>query len=381
MTAPDVNWEAEGVLEGLDDRARAARLALLAELTDAGVAPAQLRSAALDGRLAALPAEVANAGPQRWTAREAAVTTGIDVGLLLAMRRANGAPVLDPDEPLLNEDDLAAARLGVALIRSGVSQEQLLSASRVMARALQQIADALTSILFELAYDPDLDEHELAHRFVEQLALLGPFVGPSLELSVQVHMRDALRSAAIAAAARATHGHVATASGISIAFADLVGFTRLGEEMPPETLDTVAGRLELLVADLVRPPVRFVKSIGDAAMLVSPESDELLATALDLVEAADAEAATLPQLRVGVARGQAVHRGGDWFGQPVNLASRITGVARAGSVLASREVRDDAGPGVHWSRAGERPLRGVPDPVALFRARRVAPDAGSDDRG
>ncbi len=369
MSAPEVDWEAEGVLDGLDARARSARLALLAELTAAGVAPAQLRAAALDGRLAALPAEVASAGPERWTAREAAVVVEMDLDMLLALRRANGSPVLDPDEPLLNRDDLAAIRIGQALMATGVTPAQVLSTSRVMARALHQIADAMTSVVFELAYDPELDEHALARRFVEQIEVLGPFVGPTLELSVQLHMRDALRSAAIAAAERETHGHVATATGVSVAFADLVGFTRLGEEMPPEALDVVAGRLEELVTDLVRPPVRFVKSIGDAAMLVSPESDALLATALDLVDAADAEAAVLPQLRVGVARGQAVHRGGDWFGQPVNLASRITGVARAGSVLASREVRDDAGPGVSWSRAGIRELRGVPEAVALFRAR------------
>ena len=378
MSAPEVDWEAEGVLDGLDPRARKARLALLAELTTAGVAPAQLRSAALDGRLAALPTEVASAGPERWTAREAAVAVGMDLDALLALRRANGAPVVDPDEPLLNKDDLAAIRIGQALVQSGVTPDQVLSTSRVMARALHQIADAMTSVLFDLAYDPALDEYALAHRFVEQMQILGPFVGPTLELAVQVHMRDALRSASIAAAERESHGHVATASGVSVAFADLVGFTRLGEEMPPETLDTVAGRLEELVTDVVRPPVRFVKSIGDAAMLVSPESDALLATALDLVEAADAEAATLPQLRVGIARGQAVHRGGDWFGQPVNLASRITGVARAGSVLASREVRDDAGPGVDWSRAGVRALRGVPDAVPLFRARRPAADPSAD---
>ena len=378
MSAPEVDWEAEGVLDGLDPRARKARLALLAELTTAGVAPAQLRSAALDGRLAALPTEVASAGPERWTAREAAVAVGMDLDALLALRRANGAPVVDPDEPLLNKDDLAAIRIGQALVQSGVTPDQVLSTSRVMARALHQIADAMTSVLFDLAYDPALDEYALAHRFVEQMQILGPFVGPTLELAVQVHMRDALRSASIAAAERESHGHVATASGVSVAFADLVGFTRLGEEMPPETLDTVAGRLEELVTDVVRPPVRFVKSIGDAAMLVSPESDALLATALDLVEAADAEAATLPQLRVGIARGQAVHRGGDWFGQPVNLASRITGVARAGSVLASREVRDDAGPGVDWSRAGVRSLRGVPDAVPLFRARRPAADPSAD---
>ena len=369
MSADTVDWEAQGVLEGLDARARTARLALLAELLESGIPVSQLRAAALDGRLAALPTEIASAGPQRWSAREAAVETGLELDALLALRRANGSPVLDVDDPVLNQHDLDAARIGVELMAAGVSTEQVLVTSRVMARALSQIADAMTSVVFEIAYDPTLDEHALAHRFEERIAVLGPFVGPTLELALQIHMRDALRSAAVAAAERQTHGHVATATGVSVAFADLVGFTRLGEEVPAEELDTVARRLEELVADLVRPPVRFVKSIGDAAMLISPESDALLATALDLVAAADADPDALPPLRVGIARGQAVHRGGDWFGQPVNLASRITGVARASSVLASREVRDNAGDQVVWSRAGVRELRGVPDPVALFRAR------------
>ncbi len=379
MSADTVDWEAEGVLDGLDARDRAARLALLAELTASGLPVAQLRAAALDGRLAAMPTEIAASGSRRWSAREAAAETGLELDALLALRRANGSPVLDVDEPVLNQDDIDAVRIGVDLMAAGVSTEQVLSTSRVMARALSQIADAMTSVIFELAYDPTLDEHALARRFEERIAVLGPFVGPTLELALQIHMRDALRTAAVAAAEHRTHGHVATATGVSVAFADLVGFTRLGEEVPPEELDTVARRLEELVAELVRPPVRFVKSIGDAAMLISPESDALLATALDLVDAADAQPDALPQLRVGVARGQAVHRGGDWFGQPVNLASRITGVARAGSVLASREVRDNAGEQVVWSKAGVRDLRGVPDPVALFRARHAPGGEPSDD--
>ena len=59
----------------------------------------------------------------------------------------------------------------------------------------------------------------------------------------------------------------------------------------------------------------------------------------------------------------------------MNLASRITALARAGSVLATREVRDAADDAtVLWSAAGERRVRGVPEPVSLSprapRARR-----------
>ena len=81
-----------------------------------------------------------------------------------------------------------------------------------------------------------------------------------------------------------------------------------------------------------------------------------------------------PQLRVGTALGTALSRAGDWFGRPVNLASRITQIARPGSLLAEREVHESAPDGYRWSYAGERRLRGVREPVPLFRARKL--DAG-----
>ncbi|MDQ6812045.1 MAG: adenylate/guanylate cyclase domain-containing protein, partial [Actinomycetota bacterium] len=62
---------------------------------------------------------------------------------------------------------------------------------------------------------------------------------------------------------------------------------------------------------------------------------------------------------------------GDWFGRPVNLASRITSVARAGSVLTESDVHEAAPEAYRWSFAGERRLRGIREPVQLFRARRL----------
>ena len=91
------------------------------------------------------------------------------------------------------------------------------------------------------------------------------------------------------------------------------------------------------------------------------------------MDAVDGEGRDFPQLRVGVAAGPALSRAGDWFGRAVNLASRITGIARPGSVLAEREVRDAARESYRWSYAGERRLRGIRDPVPLFRARALEP--------
>ena len=115
--------------------------------------------------------------------------------------------------------------------------------------------------------------------------------------------------------------------------------------------------------------MRLVKTIGDAAMLVSPETEPLVRVTLDLVHAANEAGEDFPLLRAGVARGEAIPRGGDWYGRPVNVASRVTGVARPGSVLATEAVHEEVEGAFDWSFAGKKKLKGVKDAVPLFRAR------------
>jgi adenylate cyclase len=116
-----------------------------------------------------------------------------------------------------------------------------------------------------------------------------------------------------------------------------------------------------------------VKMIGDAAMFVSPDGGALLDLALDLVAAAEQDD-EFPQLRAGLASGRAVGRWGDWYGRPVNLASRVCSRARPGSVLVTGTVADAcAGDGYRFSTAGEKRLKGI-GAVPLWRARRAPPD-------
>ena len=79
--------------------------------------------------------------------------------------------------------------------------------------------------------------------------------------------------------------------------------------------------------------MRLVKTIGDAVMLVSAEAEPLVAQSLDLVAAAAAEGDQFPVLRAGIATGPTLPQSGDYYGRSVNLASRVTGIARPGSVL------------------------------------------------
>ena len=97
--------------------------------------------------------------------------------------------------------------------------------------------------------------------------------------------------------------------------------------------------------------------------------------ALALVDAFEEE--ELPSLRAGIALGPAMVRAGDFYGNSVNLASRVTGVAWPGSVLCTREVRDAASEQFSWSAAGRHKLKGVSGPTLLCRAR---PTDGSSER-
>ena len=372
--AMGVDFTAEGMLDGLEGEPRAARLELLERLEAEGATLDELRDAVRDGLLVFLLAERLVDGPPRHRMRDVAEQAGVPLELLVALRRANGLPVPDAGAVALTDLDVDAMRTAAAFREAGVSDEQMLGVVRVLGRGISQAAESMRAIGLELALEPGTSEAELARRFAERSAALVPMLGPMLEQMLRLHLRHAVGTEALGADERAA-GTLPTAREVGVAFADLVGFTRLGEELPPEELGAVAGRLEALAGDLAEPPVRLVKTIGDAAMLVSPDVEALLDCALDLHDAAAGQGDDFPPLRIGVARGPAVARAGDWYGRPVNLASRITAVARPGSVLADRAVRDAARERYRWSAAGRRSLRGVDGPVALYRARRPEDEA------
>jgi adenylate cyclase len=368
-----IDFAAEGLLDGLEGEARAARLDLLEQLQADGVGLEELRTASRDGRLMFLLAERAVGGVPQYSTREVAERAGVRPDFIMAVRRANGLPVPTLDAVMWSEADVEAAVMARRFLDAGVSEEQQLAVVRVLGRNLAQAAEAMRATVLELVLEPGTSEVELARRYGERVEQLMPLVGPMLEQMARLHLRHVVRTEAISAAERA-EGALPGARDVAVGFADLVGFTRLGEEVPPDELGRVAERLVELTGEHLRGDVRLVKTIGDAAMLVSPDAPQLLEVALDLVDAANAEGRAFPQLRVGIASGPALNRAGDWYGRPVNIASRVTAIARPGSVLATREVRDAANADYRWSSAGARSLKGVDDPVRLYRARRRALD-------
>ena len=365
-----MDWDAEGLCEGLeDDRARAARRRLLDELHAQGMGVDELRRVVAEDKLVLAPVARALSSEARYTAREIAEQTGIELEMFTASRRALGLPTPGDDERVYGQQDLDAARLGTAHRQVGFADEDALEVARVLGQGMARSAESTRALVARTFLEPGLDEYELAHRYRVVAEQLMPLAGPWLEHVFALHLQQVLRSDAVTQEQRRS-GRLDDTQQAVVAFADLVGFTELGEQLPVEELGSVAGRLSQLAGEALEPSVKLVKLIGDAVMLVSPEPEPMLESTLRLVEIAERDE-DYPPLRVGVACGQAVHRWGDWFGTPVNLASRLTATARPSSVLVSAEVREGAEGAFAFSDAGRKKLKGFSAPVHAFRARRA----------
>ena len=367
-----IDFEAEGLLKGTRGKAREARRELLEKLADDGVSVEELREAIEEDRLVLLAAErVFEGDGRRHTADEVAEEAGIDAGFLVRNRQALGLPAPESAVVFTDADVEAARRLG-EFRDAGMAEEGLLEVARVMGMAMAQVAGATRTLTGETLLEPGLSEVEISSRFEEAARRLAPMMGPMLDYAYRLHQRDQIRQTVLGRE-ELKEGRPARTE-VAVCFADLVEFTKLGEHLPIEEVGGMTGRLGELARELATPPVQLVKLIGDAAMLVSAETDPLLECALALVDAAEEEGEGFPLLRAGVAYGEALPRGGDWFGHPVNVASRITDVARPSSVLCTNEVREAAGDGFRWSEAGRRRLKGVEGRVGLVRVRRAADD-------
>jgi adenylate cyclase len=367
----DVDFEALGLLDGLDDKTRAERAELIPWLLEHGVTVEQIRGAFIPMLLASR--RMLGDDGTYVSAREASEKAGVDLDVLQRIHQAMGLPrVDDPDAAVYMRADAEAAAFTQKLIALGMEPDQLVQITRMLTEGLSRTAEVMRYAVLASVLDPSATELEIAKNSEAFLREVIPMFGPMIEEVLRLQLRHMMETEAVTATERAEGQRVPGARLVTIAFADLVGFTSLGEVVAPEDLEQLSHRLADLARDVAVPPVRFIKTIGDEVMLVSSDPVALLDAVMDLVDATDRDD-DFPSLRAGLATGMAVNRAGDWFGSPVNLASRVTGAARPDSILVSESTRDAIGDDERftWSFAGARHLKNITSDVGLFRARRA----------
>ncbi|BBX24651.1 pH-sensitive adenylate cyclase [Mycolicibacter terrae] len=359
-----------GLLDGLDESASEERAELVTWLLEQGFGLEQIRAEVAP---MLMPAHRELGDDARYVSeRDVSATHGIDLALLQGIERALGLPRPDdPDGALLLQADADAALRLQQLIEVGLDPGQVLLMIRRLSDGISRAVPAFRYSTISAIMRPGMTELEVAKAHEEMVRAVIPLLGPMIRDILFVQLRRVLEGEEVNARERAAGVALPGARQLAVAFADMVEFTQLGEAIPPEELVGLVERLAELAREVVNPPVRLVKTIGDAVMLVSSDAVKLLDTTLTLLETAAADE-TLPKLRIGIASGWAVSRARDWFGSPVNVASRVTNVAEPGTILLEGEARAAIGdaPGYAWSFVGARALKGVEGETELFRVRR-----------
>jgi adenylate cyclase len=355
----------EELSEGLEGDEREARLALVDHLLRMGCSADELREAHAANRLTLLPLELLLAAEGDRTMAQVAEEHDVDLDDLERTRRALGLPA-DRDAAVYGEPLARHAERLRSATQAGVPVEVLVAINRVVGRSMAAIVAAgREAIVRALGSGADLNEHQQAIGVAKAVEELMPMMTDVLLYAYEEHARELVRNEQAGVLALAEGA--ADVREVAVAFADLVGFTSLGDTLGPDQASAVAVRLEQLAGEALRPPATLIKTIGDEVMLASPDAGALAESVMSLLSATE-QAGDLPALRAGAAAGPAVSRAADWYGAPVNLASRLTALAEPGTLLADRAFRDAAPDAAAWTDAGERQVRGVAEPVATYAA-------------
>jgi adenylate cyclase len=354
----------EGLLGNLTGRMRDGRAKLLGELLDQGHSVDELAEVVAHDRLTVLLLGEVLAERAPLTAADVAARAGVEVDAALRTGQLLGLPAVAPQEPAF---DAAAAEAMVVLRFArdyGVSDATIDQILTTTGRHMWQLAADLMIILGNEFIQPGDTEYELAHRYADAARMLAP-AGASLVVSVfQAQLRNRMRDIFVTAD-EAEGGTLRALAEISVAFIDVAGFTELGERVAGDELQSLTARLTDTAATVIDHPVRLVKTVGDALLVMSAEPValvEALARLLDVLHSS----AGLPPLHIGVAHGQAHTGGADVYGAPVNLASRITDLAPPSCIWATEPIAKLTSDHYEWQARGTHTIKGTANPVEIF---------------
>lgn len=180
----------------------------------------------------------------------------------------------------------------------------------------------------------------------------------------------------------------------AILAADVVGYSRLmGKDEAGTLVALKTHRRELIDPKITEHKGRIVKLMGDGVLVEFASVVNAVECAVDIQRGMARRSATVPEdrrikLRIGINLGDVIIDGEDIYGDGVNVAARLEGLAQPGGVYISRTVFNHVKTKVDlgFEDLGVQQLKNIAEPVQVFRVRpenRSTPDAGrhtpSDD--
>jgi adenylate cyclase len=319
-------------------------------------------------RFAALSAE---------TFQQVSDRTGIPLDLLTVIREAIGMAQPSPDDRL-REDEMTIVPFVELQLAEGfrpIAIERLL---RVQGDSTRRVTEQEGAWWASEVIEPAM----AAGRGAEEItrAELADRIAPLSEQTL-VAMYHAQQARAWTANIIEGFETLMAKAGIhsrlerlpAICFLDITGYTRLTQERGDDAAADLAGTLARLVQRTsVQHGGKPIKWLGDGVMFYFDDPGPGVRAALEMV--AGLAAAGLPPAHVGLHSGPVLFQEGDYFGQTVNLTSRIADYARPGEVLVTQAVADASKEAeIGFQEIGQVELKGVSGTVPLLRASLAQP--------
>ncbi|WP_067723203.1 adenylate/guanylate cyclase domain-containing protein [Nocardia yamanashiensis] len=266
-------------------------------------------------------------GPRRYTRSQVAEISGVPIERARKLWVALGFPAAgNDDEAAFTDADIEAVRAFTNMSEvAGTSEQSQIAAARTLGQAMARLAE----------WQADLITHDIGPR----VAGAGgqPEEATARTIAVLTELQEYAWQRHLAAAlSRSVESGGATRQ-LLVGFADMVGYTRLSRHLDLTELTELLDGFEAATTEAITGNGGWViKNVGDEVMFAAENARDGARIALAM-HAAIAVAAQsipdMPQIRIGLAYGPVLTRFGDLYGTVVNVAARLTGVARPGTIL------------------------------------------------
>ena len=309
------------------------------------------------------------------TFAELSERSGIPIDVLTVLRDATGGQAAGPDDRV-REDEMEVLRLVEYQLQLGFRPQAIERALRVYGDSLRRVAEAEAEWWRSEVQERVMADGGSSAGIAERAREITPRLSEASDRALmaiyhaqQTHVWSTNIVDGIAAALEQAGLHLREEkSPPAMCFLDVTGYTQLTQERGDAAAAALAEKLSRIVQRIsVQHGGRPVKWLGDGVMFHFPDPGSGVVAAIEMVESlADAG---LPPAHVGLHAGPIIVQEGDFYGQTVNLASRIGEYARPGEVLVSGAVRERADPSVvDFQPVGEVGLKGVSGLVELYSA-------------
>ncbi|MCL8025257.1 adenylate/guanylate cyclase domain-containing protein [Nocardioides bruguierae] len=304
------------------------------------------------------------------TSPEVAEWAGVPSDQARRLWRALGFPEYADDVAAFLPSDAEAVRTLGEVTRSGLlSFDLAVNLTRALGQTMARLADWEVSAMVQRVEEIQATDPEHGSRVDAALELVSGFTKPFEELLIYAWRRHLAAAAGRIEALGSEDADLHTVSQ-TIGFADIVGFTALSNTLTQERIGDLVELFETRCADVVSSQRgRIIKSIGDSVLFVNDDVERAYDTAEGIINVIGRDS-RMPDVRVGLATGSVVMRMGDVFGPPVNMAARLTNVARRNRIIVDAETAERLPDDRFETRhLAARPVRGfgIVEPLAVRR--------------